>query len=177
MNRHVACGIAWFAALATPVQLAAQTRDDIRIGARVRVELAGPEKPRTLVGALVSQTPDTMHLRLDHTKEMVAVPIDQARKLDVSLEQHSGAGRGALGGLFVGLALGVAAGGSCDCGEPGLAALVLGGVLGGLGTGFGALLGTGVRVDEWTPVIPAPARRLSSGETHPGLVTLLQLPF
>jgi hypothetical protein len=152
MNRYLASGIALIAISAVSTSLPAQTRDDIRAGARVRIEVAGPQKPRTFVGTLVSQTADTLELKLEPTGEVVVVPAEQARKLDVSLAQHSGAGRGAVTGFLIGSVFGLAAGMSCDCARRGAASLVLGAMFGGVGTGLGAVLGLASRVDEWTPV-------------------------
>jgi hypothetical protein len=173
--RHSALVAACLTVISLSTNLAAQTLDDIRTGARVRAEVPGPKKSRILTGQLVSRTPDTLQLRLDRSDEIVLVPVGQLRRLEVSREQHSGAGRGAKGGFLLGATMGLAAGFSCDCGEAGLAAVTLGALLGGLGTGLGALMGSGARVDEWTPVIlPAAA---TSGEFQPGGIALLHLGF
>jgi hypothetical protein len=106
----------------------------------------------------------------------VPVPVTQARRIEVSLNQHSGAGRGAGYGFLVGGMMGALIGGSCDCGRPGLALVVIGAMMGGLGTALGALIGTGSRVDEWTPLAQPPSIGPRS-ETRPGGITLLQLQF
>jgi hypothetical protein len=114
-------------------------------------------------------------LELDRSHEVINVPLDQARNVEVSLEQHSGAGRGARGGFVFGLLVGMLAGFGCDCAQAGLAGVTIGGILGGLGAGFGALIGLASRVDEWTPVIHPPSPVTDAG--GPSGVTLLHLSF
>jgi hypothetical protein len=177
MPRHSAWAAAGLAAVSLVPHLAAQTLDDVRTGARMRIEVPGPKGEQTLVGILVARTADTLQIWLDRSNKLASVPISQARQVDVSLNQHSGAGRGAVTGFVFGAIMGIVAGGGCDCGDSGAAALVFGGMLGGLGTGLGALLGMGARVDEWTPVIRSPERSGTSSETVPLGITLLQLQF
>lgn len=176
MYRHSAVTVACLAAVGLAANLPAQTLEDVRDGARVRVEVPGGEKERILMGVLVTRTADTLQIRLDHSHELVPVPVNQARRIEVSLNQHSGAGRGAGYGFLVGGMVGALIGGSCDCGRPGLALVVIGGMMGGLGTALGALIGSGSRVDEWTPVTQPPSIG-ARPETQPGGITLLQLHF
>ena len=173
--RQSALVAACLAAVSLSGNVTAQTLDDVRIGARLRVEVPGPRKFRILTGQLVGRTLDTLQLKLDRSDELVLVRVNELRRLEVSLEQHSGAGRGAKGGFLLGATMGLVAGFSCDCGESGLAGLTLGALLGGLGTGLGALVGLGARVDEWTPVVLHPAE--ASGALRQDGTALLHPQF
>ena len=58
----------------------------------------------------------------------------------------------ALGGLNIGAIPGLVAGATCDCGEPGLAAVLFGTATGGLGAAVGAGLGATGKHDIWEVV-------------------------
>jgi hypothetical protein len=174
MNLTIALALTSLATLAA-AELPAQTIEDVRTGARIRVELPRGKKSEQLVGVLVSRSPESFQLELDRSHEVVNVPLDQARKVEVSLERHSGAGRAARGGFVFGLVVGMAAGFGCDCAQAGLAGLTFGGILGGLGAGLGALIGLASQVDEWTPVMYPPAPVTDVG--RPADITLLHLSF
>ena len=174
MNLTIALALTSLATLAA-AELPAQTLEDVRTGARLRVEVPRGKKSEQLVGVLVSRSPESLQMELDRSREVVNIPLDQARKVEVSLEQHSGAGRAARGGFVFGLVVGMAAGFGCDCAQAGLAGLTFGGILGGLGAGFGALIGLASRVDEWTPVVHPPASVTNA--SGPAGVTLLHLSF
>jgi hypothetical protein len=174
MKMTLALALASLATLAV-ADLPGQTLDEVRIGARIRVELSRGKKTERLVGVLVSRSPASLQVQPDRSNDLVDVPLDQARKIEVSLEQHSAAGRTALGGFLLGLTAGMAAGFGCDCAQPGLAGVTIGAIFGGLGAGFGALFGMGARVDEWTPVIHSSAPMTNTGA--PAGVTLLHLTF
>lgn len=137
---------------AATTALTAQAASDVRIGARVRIERLEGDKEKTLTGTFVSQTADSVQLRLDRSNELVSIPRTETRRFEVSREQRSGAGRGALTGLAAGGVFGFLVGISCDCGEPALAAVILGGMFGGLGTGLGAAVGSAGRIDRWEQV-------------------------
>jgi hypothetical protein len=71
--------------------------------------------------------------------------------------------------------LGLAAGFGCDCGNEGLAGLTLGAMLGGLGTGLGALIGMAGRVDDWAPVMTPPGH--AGMMMRPAGIALLHFEF
>lgn len=130
----------------------AQAMDDIRLGARIRVQHQAADRRRTVTGTLIGRTADSVRLQLEGSTDTVAIPLDRIRLLRVSRERGSAAGSGAVIGLLSGAVFGFVAGSSCDCGRPGLAGLVLGGIFGGLGSGVGAGVGALTRVDHWQPV-------------------------
>lgn len=103
-----------------------------------------------MVGTLVGVNAHEVRLQLRDSGETITVPLDEMQQGEFSREARSAAGRGALIGFLLGAVVGSAAGG-CDCNQPGLARGFSGLLLGGLGSGIGALVGTGFRMEDWTP--------------------------
>jgi hypothetical protein len=133
------------AAVAIPAH--AQGVESVRRGARVRVEVEGEQR----TGVLEERGPDTLWVRFNRT-DTVPIPLARVQRLEVSRERRSNAGQMAVVGLMIGIVPGVVAGATCDCGEPGLAALVFGAATGGLGAALGAGLGATGKHDVWEVV-------------------------
>jgi hypothetical protein len=129
-----------------------QGLESVRKGARVRLASDGSE----VIGILADHKPDTLWIRLDRTATLQPFALSRVQRFEVSRERRSNAGRMAFGGLIVGAVPGLVAGVACDCGEPGLAAVLFGAVTGGLGAAIGAGLGATSRHDVWEP-IPLPS--------------------
>jgi hypothetical protein len=147
--------------LALPAGAAAQGPDSFAVGARVRVE-------RPEVGAgwhegkLVMLSPDSAAVEMAETSDTVAFPRDTVGRFEWSQGLHTRTGKSALLGLGIGagagLLVGIAASvDSCTalCYEVGPAEILgAAAILGGVGAGLGALIGSQSRGERWTPVAP-----------------------
>ena len=145
------CGatLAVFLAALLAVPMHGQGLEPVRDGARVRLA----SDTHTVTGTLVGRTSDTVWVRLEHAPERQAFALANVERFEVSRERRSNAGRMALGGLVIGAVPGLVAGVACDCGEPGLAAVMFGAITGGLGAAIGAGIGATGKHDVWE-VIP-----------------------
>lgn len=132
--------------------VAAQDPLAIAAGERVRLTLASGRP--AVVGLLVTQDRDSLHVRPQPDAPPIALARAGVTSVDVSLGHHGHAGTGALAGLVVGGVAGAALGGSCGgdflCPGAGGGALLLGAT----GTAFGAIVGLFVRSERWEPVYP-----------------------
>lgn len=135
-------------------------------GARVRVTLTSSEK---LVGTLSGAHRDTLLVRPVDAQEARAFPLGTLTRLEVSRGIRTRTGRGALIGLVSGAAAGAAggmivcAGDNCAHNGEDLTTLVpvaMGIGAGVVGAGVGALLGSGVRGEDWATV-PLPRSHAS----------------
>jgi hypothetical protein len=137
----------------------AQGFESVRPGVRLRLTLNDSKKP--LVGTLESYGADTVWIRHDkHTTS--AIPLDRLKQAQFSQGMRGHAGIGALIGFLAGAAIAIPTGLSCDCGEPETAAAVFTGILGGLGAGFGAILGAAAKTEAWSPVSLPPVQRAAT---------------
>ena len=139
--------------------LASQRRPVVAPADRVRVTTADWE----LVGTLVAQGDDSLRLHVTGEVTPVSVARSAIKRLEISRGSHSHSGADALIGLgagaLVGGALGAVAGSDLanecpgnDCG-PGL--VVFGGLLvGALGAGVGAVIGSFSHSERWELVPP-----------------------
>jgi hypothetical protein len=136
------------------VGLAAQGRA-LAQGDRVRVTMrydAGTVHP---VGSVVRRANDTLFLRLATGGAPLPIPESTIETVEVSGGRHTKAGQGALIGLAVGSLGGAVLGGISACDDwctPAQGALALGVIMGGLGAGLGALVGSMDTRERWHPV-------------------------
>ncbi len=134
-------------------------------GARVRIMARSVSKHR-LVGTAVTVSRDTIQFRAKKDAALLAIPIASLERLDVRTGSKGNLANGALFGLVSGGAVGAIigfAGGDDD--ESGLftaqdKALILGGVLGGIGLVFGTAIGASMESDIWESV---PLERIRVG--------------
>jgi len=143
--------------------------ESVRQDARVRLAADGER----MTGTLVERGRDTLWVRFDQTDTVSAVPLARLRRLEVSRERRSNAGRMALAGFVVGAVPGVVSGATCDCGNRAAAVLLLGAITGGLGAAIGAVLGATSHHDVWE-VVPL-AVAAASGSPALGVTALLRL--
>ena len=143
----------------------AQGFESVRPGVRLRLTLDDSKKP--LIGTLEAYGADTVWVR--HGKHTIsAIPLTRLKQAQFSQGLRGHAGMGALIGFLAGAAIAIPTGLSCDCGEPETAAVVYTGILGGLGAGFGALLGTAAKTEAWRPVsLPSAQRAATPGKPIP----------
>ena len=171
----LAVALASPSALAQPAGSAGPT---LGAGTRIRVTAAPPIT--AFIGAVVTQSADTLVFRRDADGSTVAVPVGQVSRLDMSggtrTHKLRGATIGLLAGVGIGALLGLATGpdqctGECLFGPQFAAAVV--GTAGGV---VGALVGTliGARSTEiWNPVPSAAgAARIGIAPTPRGGVAL-----
>jgi hypothetical protein len=143
-----------------PAVAAVQADSLLHVGGKVRYKLEAPSA-RWRQGALAGLDGDTLRLvGKDGVAQSVATP--GIRTLQVGNGRRSNAGRGAtIGGItgaMFGLGLGIAAAAdNCkalcpvvDVGPEEVAAVTL--ILGAVGTGIGALIGTASHHDHWVDV-------------------------
>jgi hypothetical protein len=125
--------------------------------ARIRVWSSSPLLTRR-VGSVVTLQADTLRMSLDRTRRsgdslrVVALPLSNVTRLDVSRGRHS-RGRGALIGALLGVALGgalgYATGSDCDPGDFCIIDRTGGAMIaGGMGAVVGTLIGALVRPGE-----------------------------
>lgn len=175
-----------FAALAIALTLAghaadAQTIDDVRIGARVRVYQMIAGERREVTGVLVSRDCDSIGLRPERSATApTRIAVRDTYLMEFSRERHTGAAAGAWIGLVGGFVVGYFTSNTtakCQCGEPGVVGLFAGGVVGAFGAGVGGLLGATMTFDRWTAVArSSPVQRSQVG--RPGGFRLgLSIPF
>jgi hypothetical protein len=146
----------------------APTPAAIRQGARVRLAVDG----EWMSGILARRGRDTLWVRVGQADTLLAAPLARMGHLEVSREQRSNTGRGALAGLVIGSIPGVLAGATCDCGNPGAAIVLMGAFTGGLGAALGAALGATGRHDVWE-VVPV-AVEAGTGSVAPGVTAVLR---
>ena len=154
-----------FVALVVSGSVRAQGFESVRPGVRLRLTLDDTKKP--LIGTLEAYGADTVWIRPDkHTTS--AIPLARLKQAQFSQGMRGHAGMGALIGFLAGAAIAIPTGLSCDCGRPDNAALVYTGILGGLGAGVGALLGTAAKTEVWRPVsLPSEQRAATPGKPNP----------
>ncbi len=166
-----ACSAVAIATLMTATDthaLLAQALSEISTGTRIRVTVdTAPARP--LVGSLVGQDGGSIQLRMQDVQQMsrtglpafkvVSVLLSKITRLELSRGRHSNAGKGAMyGGLTgagAGLVIGLAAtagngGGFFEVGPGEVALGTL--VMGGLGAGVGAIIGSLSSHDQWEVV-------------------------
>jgi len=138
--------------------LASQARPAIAPGDRVRITTADWE----LVGTLVTQGDDSLRLQVTGEVTPVSVARSAIKRLEIA-RSHSNTGTDALIGLgagaLVGGTLGAVAGsdlaGECPGNDCGAAPAVFGGLLmGALGAGVGAVIGSLSHSEQWDSVPP-----------------------
>jgi hypothetical protein len=144
----------------------------VRVGVRNRgLETQASERPRTavapkrdwLVGRFVEVQRESLFVTTHRAPLVLGIPIASVRRLEVSLGRKSRAGKGALIGMAVGAAAGVAAAlvvcanGNCETSgidnEKSVVAFAFG--LGGglFGAGTGAVAGAVLRSERWERVV------------------------
>jgi len=143
----------------------AQGFESVRPGVRLRLTLNDSKKP--LIGTLEAYGTDTVWIRDDnHTTS--AIPLARLKQAQFSQGLRGHAGMGALIGFLAGAAIAIPTGLNCDCGRPETAAAVYTGILGGLGAGFGAILGAAAKTEAWSPVtLQSAARTATPGRPTP----------
>ena len=174
------------AALTMAVTLAghaadAQTLDDVRIGARVRVYQMIAGDRREVTGVLVSRDADSVGLRVEGSG---TAPNRYAMRdtylMEFSRERHTGAVAGAWIGLVGGFAVGFFTSNTtakCQCSEPGGYGLFVGGVVGAFGAGLGGLVGATMTFDRWTTVVPPTPLQRRQVNRPTGVRLGLSIPF
>lgn len=149
--RRMYCGVALamlaMAMMGTP-PAQGQGVESVRRGARVRLAVDGGR----MTGILAERVRDTLWVRFDQSDTVRVVPLARVRRLEVSRERRSNAGRMALAGLVIGSVPGVVSGATCDCGNRGAAVVLLGAITGGLGAAIGAALGATGHHEAWEVV-------------------------
>jgi hypothetical protein len=143
-----------------PLVSAAQAGSPLAPGARVRVRATGSRAP-WVHGDLVSLTSDSVSIRVANGADTVHLPRSTLAQVQVSQGIHARTGRGALLGLTIGagtgLVLGLAAAadrctGFCEIDVGPEDVLALAALLGGVGTGIGALIGAVSHGERWQRV-------------------------
>jgi hypothetical protein len=144
--------------------LASQEPAALQADARVRLMMVGAD--RWSVGNLLKQTRDSVRLLAGDSGDTLAVATTSLARFEISKGRHRQTGRGALIGVAVGTVVGAVLGVATyeergDRGSlvldpgPGGSALLGGGLLGLLGAGIGALTGSQITAERWTP-LPQP---------------------
>jgi len=144
-------------ALSMPAPIPGQVHDSLTTGARVRVKL--PDHGAAwLQGQLVMLSADSAAIALTETPDTVRFATEVPGRFEVSQGLHARTGKGALIGLGIGggagLILGLAASaenctGFCPA-EVGPAEILgVAALLGGVGAGIGALIGSRSRSERW----------------------------
>lgn len=158
----------------------AQEEEALPWGARVRLRTE-PQASKWIVGTFLSWHADSIRIRPDSRPDPESFPVGSISRLEVSRGQRSNAGKGATTGLLVGagtgLALGIAAAaegceGDCYFEVEPHHVLVVMGMLGAVGAGIGALIGTASRSERWKPV--SPPRGSVSALPHVGFGVMLR---
>jgi hypothetical protein len=155
--------------LLLPVRLRAQEPTALMPGSRVRVHLTTPQ-PRLVRGRLVSADADSLRLLTESGRDTLAFSTVGVSQLDTTAGRRTRTGKGALLGAGIGAAAGLTLGlaataegcsGFCADPTPGeIAAVSL--ILGGVGAGVGALIGSITHSDRW---VPASKHRMAIGVT------------
>ena len=146
--------------LGLPAPMTGQAVDSLATGARVRVRLPS-HGADWLQGQFVMLSADSAAIALSETADSVRFAMESAERVEVSEGRHSHAGKGALVGLGLGagtgLILGLAASAE-ECGEwcvievgtGEIAAVTV--MLGAVGAGIGALIGSFSHGERWRQV-------------------------
>ena len=151
VRRAVSCslGVVLLIALVSDSSRA-QVPDWVRIGGRIRVTLTEGPEPE-YIGTLLSREADTVRLRVEDRGDEIAVPMTDIARFDVSQGRKNHTGSGALVGLGVGAMTGMVVGWA-QAQDQDAAALLGGGLFGGLGLGLGAIIGSRVLSERWEVV-------------------------
>jgi hypothetical protein len=178
------CALVCAGALVVARPLAAQT-SELHLGDIARVSATAPQLYK-FVGRVVALTDDTLALEPDNAGRRIAIPraalTSAERRLpNASRAQHAlaGAGIGFLGGATLGAAWGALVAQSCadaenPCGP--VAGAVIGGIgIGTLGLVLGTVIGVGMPVERWRPVMSARVTVIpSQAANRPALVVELR---
>lgn len=160
--RHVAAlAAAVLLGTQAPVPVLAQdgsTPKVAEIGQRVRIT-APSRSMLEMVGTVQGRTANGLLFRPDEGAGALEVPFESVTRLQIR-RRHSNAGTGALIGGLVGGVLGGVAGAASGCdadqwcvGPAGGSLVALGVVLvGGVGAGLGALIGSAIHSEGWRDV-------------------------
>ena len=143
-----------------PTPMAGQAVDSLATGARVRVRLPG-HGAGWLQGQFVMLSADSAAIALSETPDSVRFAMESAERVEVSEGRHSHAGKGALVGLGLGAGTGLILGlavSAEECGEwcvievgtGEIAAVTV--MLGAVGAGIGALIGSFSHGERWRRV-------------------------
>jgi hypothetical protein len=146
--------------LGLPAPMTGQAVDSLAPGARVRVRLSG-HGAGWLQGRFVLLSADSAAIALSETPDSVRFATESAERVELSEGRHSHAGKGALLGLGLGagtgLILGIAASAE-ECGEWCVIEVGAGEIagvtvlLGAVGAGIGALIGSFSHGERWRQV-------------------------
>ncbi|HWZ27473.1 MAG TPA: hypothetical protein VNX15_02870 [Gemmatimonadales bacterium] len=138
------------------------SQERVAPGTRVRVTTdSGP-----IVGSLVKADSTGLWVSRSSGPLNVFVPRRSVKTLEVSLGTRNHTGKGALVGFLIGAGSGVIGGLASGDDPPtsfvrfsaGDKAALLGVLFGGVGAGFGALVGSGMTDDDWHEVSPSTVR-------------------
>ena len=146
--------------LGLPASMAGQAADSPEIGARVRVRLPG-HGAGWLQGHLAMLSADSAAIALTETPDSVRFATASAERVEVSQGRHSHAGKGAVVGLGVGAATGLILGLAAsaepcedlcmyEVGPGEIAGATV--MLGAVGAGIGALIGSFSHGERWKRV-------------------------
>jgi hypothetical protein len=156
MSRALGIAVAVFLQLSLTLE-AQSAWAQLESGARIRVT-ASNSSPARRTGSFVSLDGDSLRYTAAAADSIVTLPLGSVARLERSTGRHSGAGRGAaIGGLIgggLGLALGLAASSEensfYEVGGEDVAVVTV--LLGAVGAGVGALIGSGSKRDRWETV-------------------------
>jgi len=119
-------------------------------------------RARFVIGAYVGVSGDTIHMRVKDEWEsarlsapvyqFIPVPLDTVETAAVSRHRHARTLTGALVGLFLGASIGFASGDDPPNQILGVTAGTKAAVLGVVGVGLGALVGSGFHSETWETV-------------------------
>jgi hypothetical protein len=140
-------------AFAAVAPAAGQIPQWVRPGARLRLTIDG--EPRPIVATLVRVDGESVSVQPNGRKPM-QLASSSLRKLEISREHGTAAGKGLRYGFVAGFSFGALVILADDeVGNKGLGVLAFGGVFGGIGAGLGGLIGSGIPTDQWVPIGPA----------------------
>jgi hypothetical protein len=150
-----------------PPSLHSQTAVDTAPPVRVRL-LTQLEPTLWRKGQLVMLSSDSVAIRFDSGGGTLSLALNQVTRLEQSRGTRRRTGTGAGVGLGIGLALGLglgvatAASDCFGCEDGGAGTFFAAGmILGGLGAGLGAMIGTMSVTEDWKPIAAASPPRLT----------------
>lgn len=160
-RRRITVAIAIAILLASIVAFGASAQDSGGAPVRVRVSLKGNNSDRSRVGTLIARNDSVVVVRLENGNDMLVIPRDNVREIEVS-SGRSSRGTSAMRGLLIGAGAGVALGliTGEDCSKPNApivcigradGALIAGAALGAVGGLIGLAVGGHERWSKLSP--------------------------
>jgi len=161
MRAHLAAVVSALISFVSATHVAGGQSAALERGARIRVQQAAGRRTTTLVGDLVSASPESLVYRDENSLAITAIRRDSIVSVERSVVDGNHRVDGALLGLLGGVVVGGTAGygfARARCGAymseclPGAGFVIGAGAGGFLGLIVGAIIGSGIDGERWEPV-------------------------